>query len=178
LTEFGEKLGGGRVDGVADAVVGHERDPLGVDVELHRPHRARTVQQFGEGAHGQRRAHGVDDVSVRGDTDAGAPDEVAIVDGEAPEVVVGAVDGRDDLAVVDEKYEVLPHADNVGGHGDITAPLADRDGAVPLDDFRGLTVAQTCDRSAVEVETATSWDPPTAAGRSATSPPPFFGGST
>jgi hypothetical protein len=60
------------------------------------------------------RAHGVDDVSVRGDTDAGAPDEVAIVDGDAPEVVVGAVDGRDDLAVVDEKYEVLPHADNVG----------------------------------------------------------------
>jgi 8-oxo-dGTP diphosphatase len=58
------------------------------------------------------------------------------------------------LAVVDEKYEVLPHADNVGGHGDITAPPADRDGAVPLDDFRGLTVAQTCDRSAVEVETA------------------------
>jgi hypothetical protein len=34
LTEFGEKLGGGRVDGVADAVVGHGRDPLGVDVEL------------------------------------------------------------------------------------------------------------------------------------------------
>jgi hypothetical protein len=33
-------------------------------------------------------------------------------------------------------------------------PHADRDGAVPLDDFRGLTVAQTCDRSAVEVETA------------------------
>jgi hypothetical protein len=24
--------------------------------------------------------------------------------------LVGAVDGRDDLAVVDEKYEVLPHA--------------------------------------------------------------------
>ncbi|MGF6881593.1 hypothetical protein ABIA39_002283 [Nocardia sp. GAS34] len=53
MTESGD--GGGRVDGVADAGVGHERDPLGVDAGLHHPDRARTMQQFGEGAHGQRR---------------------------------------------------------------------------------------------------------------------------
>ena len=131
-----------------------EGDPLGVDVEGHGAHSARSQQGFGQAAGGERRAGHVHQRAVAGDPDPRSGHHGVGPEGVAPQLGVRVARAGIEAAVVDEQDEVLQDGLDVRGHRDVPAPEPEPDATVVVEHHRGRARSQRHGGAAVEVEAA------------------------
>src|SRR6185437_162363 len=117
-------------------------DPVRIDVQLHAAHYPTGLQDHSQIAHRESRSPDIDFCTRRGYPETRAVNERCLTDGTAPNGRAAALAGRVDLPVVDQRDEILAHADHVRVHPNLSIPGSDGGRAIGTEHQAGGTVHQ------------------------------------